>query len=184
MQKEEVRQELLKIIKTIKDLHELNCEPPRELLEKRKTLEDKLRNIINNEDIQILSDLRERLNELVRELDHILRKPRASVKASPKRLRVQFDDGKVFDFPKAVDTFIETLRFMGLDKCAKIKTVIQLGYPVVAPKPNEYKDKKPGFIKEIDGYFLETKTSTDRKADQLREYARELDINIQVESIE
>jgi hypothetical protein len=174
--------ELKKITDVIGKLQEMSIEIPGDLLKKRDGLEVAVNTL--NDDEKMLQALADELISISIDIKRRLGKSSVKIKSPPKKLRVTLPNGKIICEDKSVDTFIKTLQFMGLDRCAMINTVTQLGHPVVATKPNEYKDKQPGNIKKIDRYFIETKTNTDRKAEQLREYARELDIDIQVESIE
>jgi len=150
-QQEDIRHELLKTKKLIKSLQEVGVEAPPELLDKRKTLDNTLSSFIEIEDMQILSDLKERLQELSKKLDQILRQPSVSVKTAPKRLRVKFGDGTVIFESTAVETFLRSLQHMGLERCAQCDDIIQLGHPVVAIRPNDYNNRVPGCIKELDG---------------------------------
>ena len=173
--------ELNKVAKIIDDLRNMSLEVPEALLTRREQLEA----IVNmpNEDKQMLYDLADKLSSLAKDIKKLTRKPGGGgTKAPPKTLSVTLPDGRIICENKAVDTFIETLRYMGLDKCSEIKNVTHLGHPVVSTVPNQYINRKPGNIKEIDGYFVETKTNTDRKAKQLRDYAQTLGIDIQVHS--
>jgi len=184
LEQEEVRHELLKINKTIKDLQDFGCEAPLDLLEKQKKVEDKLCNIIDSEDMQLLSDLRSRLSELVSAIDKIIRKSSGNVRAPFKRLRVKFDNGVIFDFPQAVDTFISALQHIGLNKCAQCVDITHRNHVVVAKTRYEYSNLKSGRIREVDGFFVQTKSSTDLKAKFLKDFAMKLGIGVSVEIIE
>jgi hypothetical protein len=170
--------ELKKVTKLIDDLSNMSLEVPEDLLKRREELEA----MVNtpNEDKLMLQDLAEKLSSLANDIKKLMRKPGGGTKAPPKTLSVTLRDGRIICENKAVDTFIETLRYMGLDKCAEIEDVTHLGHPVVSTVRNKYINRKPGNIREIDGYFIETKTNTERKGKQLKDYAQRLGINIQV----
>lgn len=167
--------EFRKISKIIDDLNNMSVEVPKELQRNREKLEAKI-----SEDEMSLNDLLDKLYALANEIKYRAAKSGCITKSPPLILSVILPNGQTICEKKAVDTFIITLQYMGLEKCAAIKDVIQLGHPVVSKVRNQYINRHPGFIKEVEGYFIETKTSTDRKAEQLREYARKLGINIQV----
>lgn len=167
---------------TIHNLQKMSVEIPDELKRKRSELEIAVNT--PSDDEQFLNDIAEQLSSLARDIKRRIGGTSGGAKAPAKILRVTLPDGRVICEHKAIDTFIETLRFMGLEKCARITVVRHLRYPVVSTIPNSYEGLRPGYIKEVDGYFIETKTSTDRKAEQLRQYAQELGIKIKVESID
>jgi hypothetical protein len=153
----------------------MSVEIPEKLMRCRRDLED---------DEQFLKHIAEQLTSLAKDIKYRIGRTSGGTKAPAKTLRVTLPDGRIICEHKAIDTFIETLRFMGLEKCACITAVRQLGYSVVSSRPNSYEGLKPGSIKEVDGYFIETKTSTDRKAEQLKQYAQVIGIKIKVESID
>ena len=174
--------ELRQVDEIMKRYSALRMKVPVELQRKR----DELQEIVStpNEDESFLNKLSEELSSLAKDIRRRIGNSGAGTRAPAKRLRVRLPDGRYICEEKAVDTFIEVLTFMGLAKCAQITSVIQLGYPVVATRPNRNEDLQPGNIKEVGGYYIETKTSTDRKAEQLREYAEALRIGIHVEVID
>ena len=175
----DAKAELKKIVELIDGLRSVSLEIPEELLKKRQELEREVNT--PNEDQLVLSDLAKKLSSLAKEIKgHIKRAPSHGIKAPSKTLKVTLPDGRIICEKKAVDTFIETLRHMGLDKCADIEEVRHLGHPVVSTVRNKYINRKPGNIREVDGYFIETKTNTSRKAKQIKDYARALGININV----
>jgi len=174
--------ELRKLKKLIQNFREMSLKIPEDLQRKH----DELESIVNtpNMEEQFLNELAEELSTLAKDIKRRIGGNPGGTRAPGKTLRVTLPDGRVICENKAIDTFIETLQFLGLGNCARIKSVIQLGHPVVATTPNNYDGFQPGSIKEVKGFYIETKTSTDRKAEQLREYAQALGINIKVESID
>jgi len=72
---------------------------------------------------------------------------------------------------------------MGLNRCSECEDITQLNHPVVANRPNKYYNRKPGKIKEVDGFFIETKSSTELKAKYIKSFADELGIILYVDII-
>ena len=175
---DETGAELKKVNKIITDLRSISLEVPKDLLKRHHELEAKVS--IPNEDKMMLYELADRLSLLSKEIKRRIENPGSGPKAPPKKLSVVLPDGRIICEKKAVDTFVETLRYMDLEKCAAIKDIIQLEHPVVSTVRNQYINRKKGSTKEIDGYFIEIHSSSDYKANLLRDYAQRLKIDIQV----
>lgn len=118
---------------------------------------------------------------LAKDIKRRLGQSRRGTKAPPKTLSVALPDGQTICEKKSVDTFIKTFRYMGLEKCVEIEDVICRGYPVASTTRNKNINRNQRNIKEVEGYFIGTNSSTDAKAKQLRAYAQKLGIDLQVE---
>lgn len=102
-------------------------------------------------------------------------------KASPKKLRVTFPDRTVIIENKGVETFVKVLQYIGLKRVSELKSIRSYGgHPIVSRVKNE----AAGHVREIDGYFIETKSSTNQKARQIQDIARALHIEITVDLID
>jgi len=95
-------------------------------------------------------------------------------------LEVRLPDGKVICDSKAVDTFIATLLYIGLDKCAQVNDIRLNGHPVVSQQRNPNGRN----LKKVAGYYIEVNTSTATKADLLMKYAKRLNLDIDVAIVE
>ena len=118
--------------------------------------------------------------------NHIEKKSRAvlrekGTKEPWTRLRVEFKDGRVYDEPRAVHTFIETLQRFGLENVARLTSVRCCGYPVVAKHKNtNVPDNK---TRLVDGHYVWINSSNEAKQRQLLIIAEQLGWDIAVEII-
>lgn len=134
-----------------------------------------------------ISGEREKLPSLAKELSSLARDIRVGLKGqkepggrSPaKKLRVTFPDGTVVFDNKAVETFLKSIEYIGLDRVSKLQSPTRFGHPIVSPQRNENAMQ----VRELDGYFIETHSDTKQKARWIREIARTLRIAIEVELI-
>ena len=172
------------VLKAIGQLNNLRIPIPEDLRSEKEMLED----IISvSNDINKLKSLSKELSSLARQINHHLKgmqRPRTQTKdrASPTILRVTFSDDTVIFENKAVDTFVKSLRYIGLERVSELHTIISHGHPLVSTR----KIDEPGRQgdKEINGYFINTYSSTEQKATHLRSIARALYLKIQVEVVD
>jgi hypothetical protein len=164
----------------IATLRNMSMPVPNELVARAHELEEMLR--VPDEETEIFNHL---ANELIALAKHNqskqprsqYRQPGSKTKAPPKTLTVTLPDGQTICERKAIDTYVNALRYMDLDKCAKIEEVVQLGHPVVSRTRNE----RARAVREIDGYYIETHSNTPRKAEILKQYADRLDVPVEIE---
>ena len=139
---------------------------------------EKIRNA-SNEKKRKLTDLAKELSSLSKDIKRQLQgSPRAMSgrKAPPKELRVTLPDGMVVCESTAINTFIKTLQHIGLKRASELQSIRASGYPLVTTERNESVD----FVREVDGYYIQTKTSTEAKARYIRRIASNLNIDITV----
>ena len=138
-----------------------------------------------------ISDERKKLSALAKELSGLSRDIKDGLrdkkeqgvsggKAPAKRLRVTLPDGTVVYENKAVDTFLKSIEYIGLDRVSKLPSIRKYGHPLVSIQRNE----KAMQVRELDGYFIETHSDTEQKARCIRDIARALRMDIDVEIID
>lgn len=91
--------------------------------------------------------------------------PTKHVENATKGLRVEFADGTVIWHRKAIDTFVEALRKIGLERIPQVG-VIHSGYNLVGKKKRPV---KPGHVwqHECDGWFIYSNISNEAKIKDL-----------------
>ena len=168
--------EITKVIDWLKKLHipiSEDIKSEKEALEELISTSDERKNLIS---------LAKELSYLARDINHQLRGMRSpgipgGGKAPPKKLRVTFPDGTVILENKAVDTFVKSIQCIGLKRVSELRSVRQYGHPLVSTQKNE----KSGNVRELDGYFIETRSSTEKKASHIRNIARAFRIELSVD---
>jgi hypothetical protein len=94
------------------------------------------------------------------------------------RLRVKLG-GQVIEEATIAETFVKTLRLFGLERVAKLNKVLS-SIPLLARNPaNGYQAQRP-----CDGWYVTTHVNKHNASALLREIGKELNIPIQVESID
>lgn len=170
-----------KVVEAIENLEHLSVVVPNELLKEKASLEERLET--PKEQVMQLDTFSQELMELSNYIKNRLhKKPKRSsgAKSPPKNLCVRFPDGTQIHEHRAVDSFLKALQYIGLDKIADIDAISDLGYPLVSLTANP----SSRTLKKVGAYFIETNTSTERKASQLRKIAMLLSIDIQVEVLD
>jgi hypothetical protein len=167
------------VIEIIDRCKKLQIPIPDDISSEKENIE-KVRNASNNERIK-LTDLAKELMLLAKDIKRQLQKKQSSRtmsgrKAAPKGLQVVFSDGMVICEETAINTFIKTLQHIGLKRVSELQSIMQSGYPLVTTKRSESAD----FVRETDGYFIQTKTSTEAKAKYIRRIADNLNVDITV----
>ena len=167
------------VMRAIDQLEKLQFSIPDDIISEKKVLEEMIR---TSDEKAKLANLSKELSSLSREINRQLRGTRSprtvrSEKASPKILRVTLPDGTVIFEKKAVDTFVTTLQYIGLERVSKLLSIISQGHPLVSTEKHESVKS----FRELDGYFIGTRSSTATKASFIRRIARELHIKITVE---
>ena len=167
------------VMRAIDQLEKLQFSIPDDIISEKKVLEEMIR---TSDEKAKLATLSKELSSLSREINRQLRGTRSprtvrSEKASPKILRVTLPDGTVIFEKKAVDTFVTTLQYIGLERVSELQSIISQGHPLVSTEKHE----SVKAFRELDGYFIGTRSSTATKASFIRRIARELHIKITVE---
>ena len=161
------------ITKVIDQLQRLGISVSEDIISEKKVLEQ----LINASELRGLAN---ELLTLARDINRHLGKLEGG-KAPAQKLRVTFPDGAVIFEKKAVDTFVNSLRYIGLDLVAELQSVRSHGgHPIVSRERNE----SAGMVREVDGYFIETKSSTEQKARHIKDVAKALRIEISVDLID
>ena len=167
------------ITRVMDQLHKLDLPISEEIISEKRAL-DKLIGI---------SGVREKLPSLAKELSSLAKDIRDGLRRQeehgtprgrPKKLRVTFPDGTVVFDNKAVETFLKSIQYIGLDRVSKLQSPTKFGHPIVSTKRNENAMQ----VREVEGYFIETHSDTKQKARWIREIARALRIAIEVELID
>jgi signal recognition particle subunit SEC65 len=99
--------------------------------------------------------------------------------ATPKKLKVTLPGNEAICDGTAVSTFLKTMQYIGLEKAASLKHITARRHPLVSTY-----DPDVGEIREINGFYIQVNTSTLQKANFLKRYAEELNVDIHVEIIE
>ena len=178
----EARARYREVLKVMDQLKRLHIPVSDDIQSEKQSLEKWLS--VSNEREKLTSVSKELL-ALSREINKQLRntkepgKPRGE-RASPRKLVVGFPEGLVVHERNATETFIRTLQTIGLERVAELTFIRCAGFPIVSSRRNE----TGGFIHEVDGYYIETNSSTKAKAEQLQLVNRALDIGMKIEVLE
>lgn len=176
------RKKYRKINGVIDQLESLGIPISEEIILEKETLEEVLRT----------SDEREVLNLLATELSNLAKDIRSQLRdsqslgtskrkrAPAKRLRVRFPSGTVISESKATTTFLRSLQCFGLERVAELRSVRAQGHSLVSTVKHEPSNS----IRELDGYFIETKLSTKDKARYIRRIANALQVDVTVEVLD
>ena len=132
-----------------------------------------------------LTSLSKELSSLAKDINRQLRGERSSRtikdgRGPAKQLRVSFSDGTVIFESKATDTFVRSIQYIGLKRVAKLESIRANGQPLVSTSKNESSRS----FRELDGYFVETQSSTKHKARYIQRIADALRIDVSVDVID
>ena len=178
--------ELNKIIITIGTLEQLGSSIPKELLERR----DKLENA--GDALSVLKEVVDQLQEMAKVghdklREHGVRRQRQEVKRETARgsrnlwdLSVTMPDGREICCNRATDTFVEVLKLIGLNRITELRQLVEFGHPLVSRQSNA--NGKAQRI--VDGYYIQTHSSTPSKARTLERIAEYLNEDIIVKLAE
>jgi len=175
--------ELKKINKAIADMEKLGLPIHDEVIKKKEYLECQITPTTEETTLfQLLSSLQELINDTKFELKGLQgSSPIQRKNRPPTKLRVTFPNGEVICEEYAVNTMIKTLQLFGLQRVAELTEVRLFGHPLVSASRN----RKAGVLTEVDGFFIETNSSTKIKAMHLQRISRLLGIdNIRIEVID
>lgn len=172
----------LKIIKQTKNnLKCLSIEISQELLDEEMLLEERLS--LSEDEEGFLQELSHRLNSTANQIKRSIkntRKPKnKGTKGPRKQLRVTLPNTEVIQEYMAVDTYITTLDRLGFENIVDNPVVMIGGYPGVSLQENPNSNN----AKFVEGYYIETCTSTEQKGKYLEKYAEYLGVNLKVELV-
>lgn len=107
--------------------------------------------------------------------------PTKHIENPTKGLRVTFPDGTVIWHKAAINTFVDALRKIGLDRIPQVG-IEHGGYNLVS------KDKRPvvpGRVwqHEVDGWYIYSNISNDTKVDDLKRISEYYNLNLAVEEL-
>lgn len=176
--KDEARARYREVVDVIRRLERLQHPVSKKTRAEKAELEEFLHTL--NEDENQLTVLAEELSSLVKDIKGRLRDIRGrktprGVKSMPKRLRVEFPDGTIFCENKAVDTFVQALNHIGLERVLELSIKLNR-HPLVSTRRLE----QVRAARELNGYFIETHSSTDQKARCIEKIADALRIELSV----
>jgi len=171
------------VIEIINGFKKLRIPIPEDINLEKENLENILK--VPSEEKEKLTALAKELSSLAIDIKHqlrVMRSPKTTEgkKAPPKGLQVTFPDGVVCCESNATKTFIRTLQHVGLKCVSELQSIRALGHPLVSIQKNE----SAGSVREIDEYYIETRSSTETKAKYIRSIASNLNIDIMVNVIE
>ncbi len=174
--------EYQEIVEIIDQLERLQIPVSEEIQSKKAALESSLD--ASNEGESQLTFFAKELSSLAKDINHRLRdiqrqKTASGRKAPPKRLRVEFPDGAVICENKATDTFVQVIHRIGLERVSELPIKLS-GCPLVSAREHE----SARAVRELDGYFIETHSSTEGKASCVQRIADSLRIDISVDVID
>lgn len=106
-------------------------------------------------------------------------------KQAGKKIRVTFGDGTVIEEPKACDTLALAIKKVGVKRVAELGIVGIGSQDILLLDKREAKDKAyRNSQKDMgEGYYLVTKTATEKKVCDLCEIAQRLNVDMKVEIV-
>lgn len=107
--------------------------------------------------------------------------PTKHVENVTKGLRVEFADGTVIWHRKAIDTFVEALRKIGLERIPQVG-VIHAGYNLVGKKKRPL---TPGHVwqHECDGWFIYSNISNETKITDLKKISSFFKLKLKISEV-
>ncbi len=100
-------------------------------------------------------------------------------KSAPKLLKVTFGDGSVIQEKTATETYVETIRHIGVEKVANLTDVRIEGLPLVVKQVDYRMQMRP----LDDGWYVCTHSSTIAKQRMLEKISERLELNLIIEVI-
>ena len=176
------RARLRRVENVIHQLQNLNFPIPEDISAEKTALEQMLRAPIKDpkrERRELLS-LAKNLESLARQINHRLKDVRTAKmtkhgRAPRSKLRVEFPDGRVVFEENATRTFVEALRFIGLERVSRLP-ILSRGHGLVsATRP-----PTGSGTRQVDGYFIQTKYPTKQKASWLRKIADNIGLGLDI----
>jgi len=164
----------------VKGFERLNFPIPEVLINEKVKIEE----AFNSQKVyrDVLSTMEKELSGLVADIKMRLRgrvdNPTTDSPKEPrKKLLVTFPDGIEINENNATNTFLEVIRQIGVKRVAELTSIRAYGHSIVSDTRNEH-----GYaLHDVDGYFVETSSDTETKANVLREIASNLKMEMKVE---
>lgn len=97
-------------------------------------------------------------------------------KAAAKRLKVIFPDGKVISHPKAAQTLLDIVEYIGFERVESLNWTTS-GQPFVS------RDVYPRCQQERDGWYVTSHSSTAVKRDQIKKLSEIFNLGLDIEEI-
>ena len=169
----------------IRQLEKLKISVPEELESEKVALDEFLHR--PSEEESKLDFLSKELSSLAKDINHRLRSMRGrqapkGQKISPRRLRVEFSDGTIIDEPRPTDTFVDSIRRVGLQRVSELPTNKDGVRLVSTQEPTSPREARK--FRKIDGYFINTHSGTNVKARYIQRIADALQLDISVSIVD
>ena len=184
-EKNEVMARYRKLTSIIQQLEGLRIPMPEDVEAEKLALEEFLHT--TNEEENKLVFLSSELSSLAKDINYRLRGLRSQTtrrgkRTISKRLRVQFSDGTIIDEPISTNTFVNSIRRMGLQRVSELP-IKKDGVPLVSTQEPESSREARKFQK-IEEYFINTYSSTNTKVRYIQRIAEALRIDISVSIVD
>ena len=183
--KGEARARYRKLTSIIHQLEGLGISIPEDVESEKAALEEFLHT--PNEEENKLAFLSGELSSLARDINDRLRGLRSQTtrrgkRTISKRLRVGFSDGTIIDEPISTHTYVDVIRHMGLQRVSELP-IKKNGVSLVSIQEPE-SPKEAEKFRKVDGYFINTHSSTKSKARYIQRIADALQIDISVSIVD
>lgn len=107
--------------------------------------------------------------------------PTKEIKNYTKGLKIVFDDGTIIWYPRAIDTYVEALRYIGFEKVSGLGImVVHDTYNIVGKELRPIKDRQ-SWQHECDGWYIYSNISNSYKIKILQEISERLKVKFTVE---
>ena len=183
-EKNEASARYRKLTSIAQQLEGLGKSIPEDVESEKLSLEEYLHT--PNEEESQLACLSKELSSLAKDINHRLRSTRSQKsskgkKGPRKRLRVEFSDGAIIDEVKAIDTFVESIRHVGLQHVSKLPIKKDRGALVSTQEPESPIAWK---FRKIDGYFINAHSGTNDKAKYIQQIADALRLDVSISIVD
>lgn len=170
----------------VQQLEGLGMSIPEDIELEKLSLEERL-HTPDEEESQLVI-LSQKLSSLAKDINNRLRSMRSrksskGKRASLRRLRVKFSDGTIINEAKAIDTFVHSIRHMGLQRVSELP-IRKDRRPLVSTQEPESPEVASRLRKTEEGYFINTHSSTKTKADYIQRIAKALRLDISVSIVD
>ena len=169
----------------IRQLEKLKISVHEELKSEKVALDEFLHRPSEEESKLVL--LSKELSSLAKDINYRLRNMRSQKssigkKAPPKRLRVEFSDGTIIEESISTNTFVDSIRHMGLQLVSELPIKKDGVLLVSTQEPDSPREARK--FRKIEGYFINTHSSTNTKARYIQQIADALRIDISVSIVD
>lgn len=100
---------------------------------------------------------------------------------------VRFADGKTFQYQDAIDTMVESLKYMGLDRASKFRGETFKGFPLIGTEKRTTLGKngrQHKWQRYVDGWWIYSNMANDRKIKCIEGVARMLGIELEIDLLD